>query len=96
VTNCCRQTVAAHLADMVTRLDSPYRETLTLTELQGMKYAEAARTLGISLAAVKSRVLRGRHILRNALIRCCKIELGATGRVLDCAPRAQAPLSLRF
>jgi DNA-directed RNA polymerase specialized sigma24 family protein len=31
----------------VHRLESPYRETLTLTELQGMKYADAARQLDI-------------------------------------------------
>jgi RNA polymerase sigma-70 factor (ECF subfamily) len=84
-----QQTVATYLADMVTRLESPYRETLILTELQGMKYIDAARRLGISLAAVKSRVLRGREMLRKALIRCCEIELGATGRVLDCTPRGQ-------
>ena len=84
-----QQTVATYLADMVTRLESPYRETLILTELQGMKYIDAARRLGISLAAVKSRVLRGREMLRKALIRCCEIELGATGQVLDCIPRGQ-------
>ena len=86
-----QQTVAAYLAEMVERLDSPYRETLTLTELQGMKYADAASTLGISLAAVKSRVLRGRHMLRNALIRCCEIELSAMGGLLSCTPRSQEP-----
>ncbi len=85
-----QQSVATYLADMVTRLESPYRETLMLTELQDMKYADAARRLGISLAAVKSRVLRGRDMLRKSLIRCCEIELGATGRVLDCTPRAKA------
>ena len=84
-----QQSVATYLADMVTRLESPYRETLMLTELQDMKYADAARRLGISLAAVKSRVLRGRELLRKSLIRCCEIELGATGRVLDCTPRGQ-------
>jgi len=26
-------------------------------------------------------------LLRQALARCCEIELGPTGRVLDCAPR---------
>ena len=84
-----QQSVATYLADMVTRLESPYRETLMLTELQDMKYADAARRLGISLAAVKSRVLRGRELLRKSLIRCCEIELGATGRVLDCTSRGQ-------
>ena len=85
-----QQSVATYLADMVTRLESPYRETLMLTELQDMKYADAARRLGISLAAVKSRVLRGREMLRKSLIRCCEIGLGATSRVLDCTPRAKA------
>jgi RNA polymerase sigma-70 factor (ECF subfamily) len=85
--NQLQQAVAAYLAEAVHRLESPYRETLTLTELKGMKYADAARQLDISLPAVKSRVLRGRELLRKALIRCCEIELGPTGRVLECAPR---------
>jgi RNA polymerase sigma-70 factor (ECF subfamily) len=83
-----QQTVAAYVADQVTGLESPYRETLTLTELKGMKYADAADTLGISLAAVKSRVLRGRQMLRKALIRCCEIEVAPTGRIIACAPRS--------
>jgi RNA polymerase sigma-70 factor (ECF subfamily) len=82
-----QQTVAAYLAEAITRLDAPYRETLTLTEIKGAKYADAARMLGVSLAAIKSRVLRGRELLRQALVRCCEIELGATGRVLDCTPK---------
>lgn len=89
-----QQTVAAYVADMVTRLESPYRETLTLTELQGMKYADAAKTLGISLTAIKSRVLRGRQMLRKALARCCEIELGPTGRVLECTPRGRGACTL--
>ena len=86
-----QQAVAAYVAEAVHRLESPYRETLILTELQSMKYADATRRLGVSLPAVKSRVLRGRGMLREALIRCCEIELGPTGRVLDCAPRGSTP-----
>lgn len=82
-----QQAVAAYLADAVGRLDSPYRETLTLTELRGVKYADAANALGVSLTAVKSRVLRGRKLLRKALSDCCAVEFGPTGRVLDCTPR---------
>jgi RNA polymerase sigma-70 factor (ECF subfamily) len=82
-----QQAVGAYLANAVQQLESPYRETLTLTELQGVKYADAARALKVSLPAVKSRVLRGRELLRKALARCCEVELGPTGRVLDCAPR---------
>jgi RNA polymerase sigma-70 factor (ECF subfamily) len=89
-----QQRIAAYLADTITRLRSPFRETLTLTELQGLRYADAARRLGVSLAAVKSRVLRGREMLRDALSRCCEIELGTTGRVLDCTPRERRVCSV--
>lgn len=86
-----QRAVAAYVAEAVHRLESPYRETLILTELQGMKYADAARQLGVSLPAIKSRVLRGREFLRKALIRCCEIEVGPTGRVLECTPRGKTP-----
>jgi RNA polymerase sigma-70 factor (ECF subfamily) len=81
-----QQTLAAYVASLVPKLPSPYRETLELTELQGLTNAEAARRLGASLAAVKSRVLRGRKLLRQAVAECCALEIGATGRVVDCTP----------
>jgi RNA polymerase sigma-70 factor (ECF subfamily) len=84
-----QETLAAYVASLVPELPSPYRETLELTELEGLTNAEAARRLGVSLAAVKSRVLRGRKLLRDAMARCCELEIGATGRVVDCTPSAE-------
>jgi len=49
------------------RYASPYREALTLTELQGLTQKQAAEMLGISLSGMKSRVQRGRQQLRRAL-----------------------------
>jgi len=83
-----QQTLAAYVASLVPHLPSPYRETLELTELQGLTNAEAARRLGVSLAAVKSRVLRGRKLLREAVAQCCALEIGAKGGVVDCTPSA--------
>jgi RNA polymerase sigma-70 factor (ECF subfamily) len=83
-----QQTLAAYVASLVPGLPSPYRETLELTEIEGLTNAEAARRLGVSLAAVKSRVLRGRKLLREAVARCCALEIGATGRVVECTPQS--------
>lgn len=83
-----QQALAAFVASRVAHLPSPYRETLTLTELQGIRQADAAAMLDVSLAAVKSRVLRGRALLREAIEACCELELGPTGRVVECAPRS--------
>ena len=73
-------------------LPSPYREALTLTELEGMTQKEAAAMLGTTLSGMKSRVQRGRVYLRKALEDCCHIALDARGRVVTCEPRVDGRL----
>lgn len=79
--------VAAYLVPLIERLPSPYREALTLTELEGLTQQAAADALGISLSGAKSRVQRGREKLRALLDDCCRIGVDARGRVIDCEPR---------
>jgi RNA polymerase sigma-70 factor, ECF subfamily len=78
--------VAEYLVPLISRLPSPYREALTLTELQGHTQQAAADALGISLSGVKSRVQRGREKLRALLAECCRIGVDARGRVIECEP----------
>jgi RNA polymerase sigma-70 factor (ECF subfamily) len=84
--------LASYVAPFVAMLPSPYREALTLTELQGLTQKHAAEMLGISLSGMKSRVQRGRQHLRKALEDCCHIALDARGRVVACEPRADGVL----
>lgn len=84
--------VAAYAALFVSMLPSPYREALTLTELEGLPQKEAAEMLGISVSGMKSRVQRGREKLRTALEDCCHIALDARRRVVGCEPRADGKL----
>jgi len=79
--------LAAYVAPFVATLPSPYREAVTLTELEGLTQKQAAAMLGISLPGMKSRVQRGRRQLREALEDCCSIALDARGRVMSCEPR---------
>lgn len=79
--------LANALAFFVAELPSPYREAITLTELEGRTQREAAEMLGIGLSAMKSRVQRGRDKLRAMLESCCEIALDARGHVIGCAPR---------
>jgi RNA polymerase sigma-70 factor, ECF subfamily len=84
--------LASYIAPFVATLPSPYREALTLTELEGLTQKDAALMLGISLSGMKSRVQRGRQQLRKALEDCCHIALDVRGRVVSCAPRADVQL----
>jgi RNA polymerase sigma-70 factor (ECF subfamily) len=81
------QVLAAYLVESIAALPSPYREALTLTELQGVTQRAAADLAGISLSGMKSRVQRGREKLRERLDACCRIGVDARGRVIDCEPR---------
>jgi RNA polymerase sigma-70 factor (ECF subfamily) len=84
--------LASYVAMFVALLPSPYREALTLTELEGLTQKQAADILGISLSGMKSRVQRGRQQLRGALEDCCHIALDVRGRVLSCEPRTDGKL----
>ena len=76
------------LALFVARLPAPYRQAITLTELQGLTQKEAAEMLGVSISGVKSRVQRGREKLRDMFEECCQISVDCRGRVVGCEPRA--------
>jgi RNA polymerase sigma-70 factor (ECF subfamily) len=75
------------VALFVARLPSPYREAITLTELQGLTQKDAAEMLGTSLSGMKSRVQRGREKIRTMFEDCCQISVDCRGRVVDCAAR---------
>jgi RNA polymerase sigma-70 factor (ECF subfamily) len=79
--------LSACVALFVSRLSSPYREAVTLTELQGMTQREAAEMLGIPLSTMKSQVQRGRTHIRRMFDQCCEMSVDARGRVLECTPR---------
>lgn len=76
------------VALFVARLPSPYREAITLTELEGLTQKDAAEMLGVSTSGMKSRVQRGRDRIREMFEQCCEISLDCRGRVTDCTPRS--------
>jgi RNA polymerase sigma-70 factor (ECF subfamily) len=76
------------VALFVARLPSPYREAITLTELEGLTQKDAADMLGISVSGMKSRVQRGREKIRDMFDECCRISLDCRGRVMECEPRS--------
>jgi RNA polymerase sigma-70 factor (ECF subfamily) len=71
----------------VAQLPSPYREAVTLVELQDLSMREAAETAGVTISAMKSRVQRGRAQLRALFDRCCEIAVDARGKVTGYEPR---------
>lgn len=79
--------LAKGLPEMLDCLPPRYREALILAEIDGVPLKEVAQRLGVSLSGAKTRVMRARRMLRDALLACCHFEFDRAGRVLNYAPR---------
>ena len=82
------ETILANcLPDMLTELPLAYRTALEQVYFQGLTGSEIANRQALSVSGVKSRVQRGRALLRARLEACCRPELDRTGRIIDFQPQ---------
>jgi RNA polymerase sigma-70 factor (ECF subfamily) len=69
--NPVQHTVAQEFTDLISscmeKLDARHREILTMRNILNLPYDEIARTLGINVGTVKSRIARARENLRKLL-----------------------------
>jgi RNA polymerase sigma-70 factor, ECF subfamily len=79
--------LAGCVSVFVARLPSPYREAVTLVELEGLTAREAAELAGISVSGMKSRVQRGRAQLLCLFEECCDIAVDGRGKPIAATPR---------
>ena len=78
--------IARGLLPMVAKLPTIYREAIILSQYRSMSNREIANKLNISVSGIKSRVQRGRSLLKEMLLDCCKFELDANRRIVDYEP----------
>jgi RNA polymerase sigma-70 factor, ECF subfamily len=75
-------------APLLGRLPDAYRTALELTDLGELTQDQAAAQLELSTSGMKSRVQRGRRMLRDEVIKCYRIELDARGVLSDATTRS--------
>lgn len=72
----------------IDELPAKYREAIVLHHVQGMKQEEIAKKLDVSFSGIKSRIQRGREIIKEKLSDCCGYHFGDDGKLhgeQDCA-----------
>jgi RNA polymerase sigma-70 factor (ECF subfamily) len=74
---------ASWLPTLIKDLPEKYQEPLRLSELEGLSQKEVAHRLGLSLSGAKSRIQRGRTLLKERLAACCVLHLDRRGGVRD-------------
>ncbi|WP_152287608.1 RNA polymerase sigma factor SigZ [Flavicella marina] len=67
------------LVPLILKLPKKYKDILILTEVKGFKQKYAADQLNISLPAAKSRIQRGRELLKQGFMDCCDYKLDENG-----------------
>ncbi len=78
-----RKELSLCLEPMVRELPDKYREAVLLSEIENKTQNEVAQIVNISLSGAKSRVQRGRSLLKIMIHECCKLELGKKGQLID-------------
>lgn len=66
-------------------LPEEYAVPLKLADLDGMKQADIAQKLNLSLPATKSRIQRARQLLKAEFLICCNLETDAQGNLISFA-----------
>jgi RNA polymerase sigma-70 factor (ECF subfamily) len=78
-----RQELSSCLAPMIEQLPDKYRLAVYQAEIEGKTQREVAEREGISVSGAKSRVQRGRFILKGMLHECCEFELNKNNQPID-------------
>jgi RNA polymerase sigma-70 factor (ECF subfamily) len=77
--------VQAAVQQALQQVPQVFRSAVILRDLEGMSYEEVAEVLAVTVGTVKSRILRGRRLLREILDPLLRTHSGST----DQAPQPQ-------
>ncbi len=77
------QALSACVARVLSELTPEDRDIIEQCDLEGVKQKDYAATQNLSLAAVKSRLLRARERMRARMNTACQVRFDERGRVTD-------------
>jgi RNA polymerase sigma-70 factor (ECF subfamily) len=78
-TTILEKSLAECVEPMIMRLPEIYREPLIQHELKGISQKALAMQYHMSDSGMKSRIQRGRKLLKDEFLACCHIEIGENG-----------------
>lgn len=61
------QVLDEEVQEALLKLPEPFRQAVILCDIEGLSYTEAAEAMGVPIGTVRSRLFRGREILRRLL-----------------------------
>jgi RNA polymerase sigma-70 factor, ECF subfamily len=80
--------LAQCLIPFISALPQHYRAAIELADMGGLTQQDTAAQLGLSLSGAKSRVQRGRRLLADMLLECCRVEFDSAGGIMSWESRS--------
>lgn len=77
------QRIASGLREMINALPEKYAKALFMVEIEGLSQVQLAKESKISVSGAKSRVQRGRQMLKDSLLECCHYEFDKYGTIIS-------------
>lgn len=71
---------------VISELPEKYRIAVHLADIEGLSMKEVAEELNISISAAKSRVQRGRKMIKEIILKCCAVNADKYGNIVDYEP----------
>ncbi len=77
------------LEPMIQKLPEKYRTAVQMSAIEHKSQKEVAEFEGISLTGAKSRVQRGRSLLKSMLYDCCQFEVNKRNQIVSYTQKEQ-------
>ena len=74
------------LSPLIANLSPKYRDAIVFSQRDEGTQSDFARQQKINLSAAKSRIQRGRKLLKQAVLGCCQVEFDSNNRVMSLQP----------
>ncbi len=76
-----------YISLFINSLPEKYKQAIILADIENVSQKDIAKRLNISYSGAKSRVQRGRELLKSAYEECCTISADVYGDVIDYKPK---------
>lgn len=84
-----RKKLSLCLEPMIHKLPEKYRNAVQMSKIDNKTQKEVAELEGISLTGAKSRVQRGRSLLKSMLYDCCQFEVNKKNQIISYTQKEQ-------
>ena len=71
---------------IVSELPEKYRNAVYMADIEGLSLKEVSEELNISVSGAKSRVQRGRKMIKEIILKCCEVNTDKYGNIVDYEP----------